>query len=44
MAVVRSGTERMDQNVYAALVDGRYVAAKVCSPVFYDPQGARLHA
>jgi sarcosine oxidase subunit alpha len=44
MAVVRSGTERMDQNIYAALADGRYVAAKVCSPVFYDPQGARLHA
>jgi sarcosine oxidase subunit alpha len=44
MAVVRSGAERMDQDIYAALVDGRYVAAKVCSPVFYDPQGTRLHA
>ncbi len=44
MAVVRSGTERLNQKVYAALADGRYVAATVCSPVFYDPQAKRLHA
>ena len=44
MGVVRSGTERMGQKVYAALPDGRYVAATVCSPVFYDPEGKRLHA
>ncbi|MEP6970604.1 MAG: glycine cleavage T C-terminal barrel domain-containing protein, partial [Betaproteobacteria bacterium] len=44
MAVVRSGTQRMGQKVYAALADGRYVAATVCSPVFYDPEGKRLHA
>ena len=44
MAVVRSGTQRMGQKIYASLVDGRYVAATVCSPVFYDPEGKRLHA
>ena len=44
MAVVRSGTQRMGQKVYAALADGRYVAATVCSPVFHDPEGKRLHA
>ena len=44
MAVVRSGTQRMGQKVYAALADGRYLAATVCSPVFYDPEGKRLHA
>ena len=44
MAVVRSGTQRMGQKVYGALADGRYVAAQVCSPVFYDPEGKRLHA
>ena len=44
MAVVRSGTQRMGQQVYGALADGRYVAAQVCSPVFYDPEGKRLHA
>ncbi|MEO8858242.1 MAG: sarcosine oxidase subunit alpha family protein [Burkholderiaceae bacterium] len=44
MAMVRSGTQRMGQKVYAALADGRYVAATVCNPVFYDPEGERLHA
>ena len=44
MAVVRSGTQRIGQQVYGALADGRYVAAQVCSPVFYDPEGKRLHA
>jgi sarcosine oxidase subunit alpha len=44
MALVRSGTERMGQKVFAALADGRYLAATVCSPVFYDPEGKRLHA
>jgi sarcosine oxidase subunit alpha len=39
MAVVRSGTHRMGQKIYAALPDGRYLAATVCSPVFYDPEG-----
>ncbi|TSA14421.1 MAG: sarcosine oxidase subunit alpha family protein [Comamonadaceae bacterium] len=41
MAVVRSGTQRMGQKVFAALADGRYVGATVCSPVFYDPEGTR---
>ncbi len=44
MAVVRSGQQRMGQKIYAALADGRYVAATVCSPVFHDPEGKRLHA
>ena len=44
MAVLRSGRQRMGQKVYAALPDGRQVAATVCSPVFYDPEGKRLHA
>ena len=41
MAVVKSGTQRIGRKVYAALVDGSYVAATVCSPVFYDPEGKR---
>lgn len=41
MAVVKSGTERLGQKVYAALADGSYVAATLCSPVFYDPEGKR---
>ncbi len=39
MALLRSGRQRMGQKVYAPLADGRYVAATVCSPVFYDPEG-----
>lgn len=41
MAVVKSGTNRLGKKVFAALPDGRYVAATVCSPVFYDHQGSR---
>ncbi len=44
MALVRSGQQRMGQQVYAALADGRHVAATVCSTVFHDPEGKRLHA
>jgi sarcosine oxidase, subunit alpha len=44
LAVVRSGQQRMGQKIYAALADGRHVAATVCSPVFHDPEGKRLHA
>ena len=44
MAVVRSGQQRMGQKVHAALADGRYVPATVCSTVFHDPQGKHLHA
>jgi hypothetical protein len=25
------------------LVDGRIIAATICSPVFYDPEGKRHH-
>ena len=41
MAVVKGGTRRLGQKVFATLIDGRQVPAAVCSPVFYDPQGAR---
>ncbi len=44
MAVVRCGQQRMGKKIHAALADGRYVAATVCSPVFYDPEGKLLHA
>ena len=44
LAVVRSGQQRMGEKIHAALADGRYVAATVCSPVFHDPEGKRLHA
>jgi sarcosine oxidase subunit alpha len=31
----------MGQTVYAPLADGRYIAAEIVSPVFYDPKGER---
>jgi len=34
MAVVRDGQQKMGQKVYAALADGRHVAATISSPVF----------
>jgi sarcosine oxidase subunit alpha len=43
MAVVRGGLSRMGEKVYIPLVDGRIVAATICSPVFYDPEGKRHH-
>jgi sarcosine oxidase subunit alpha len=39
MALLKSGRERMGQKVYCSLADGRHVAATVCNPVFYDPEG-----
>ena len=42
LALVKGGRQRMDSMVYAPL-PGRTAACKVVSPVFYDPEGARLH-
>jgi sarcosine oxidase subunit alpha len=42
LALVKGGRGRMDGTVYAPLQD-KTVACKVVSPVFYDPEGARLH-
>ena len=43
MAVVRDGQQKMGQTIYAALSDGRHVAATIASPVFYDPEGKHHH-
>lgn len=43
MAVVRDGQQKMGQKIYAALSDGRHVAATIASAVFYDPQGQHHH-
>ncbi len=40
LALVRNGFARMGETVYA-VTDGRPVAARVTSTVFYDPDGAR---
>jgi sarcosine oxidase subunit alpha len=42
MALVKDGRERHGQTVHVPM-PGRVVAARVTSPVFFDPEGARLH-
>jgi sarcosine oxidase subunit alpha len=41
MALVKGGSARMRQTIYAAMPDGRCVPAVVSSSVFYDPEGLR---
>jgi sarcosine oxidase, subunit alpha len=42
LALLKGGRQRMDGTVYAPLLE-RTVTCKIVSPVFYDPEGARLH-
>ena len=41
LAMVKRGSKRAGQILYAPLADGRIVSATIVSPVFYDPEGAR---
>jgi sarcosine oxidase subunit alpha len=41
MAVVKGGLSKMGSTVYIPLVNGKFIEAKICSPVFYDPKGER---
>jgi sarcosine oxidase subunit alpha len=43
LALIAGGRTRLGETLHVPLPGGR-AAAKVCAPVFYDPQGARLHA
>jgi sarcosine oxidase subunit alpha len=42
LALLGNGRARMDQHLFAPMAD-RAIGVRVVSPVFYDPQGARLH-
>jgi sarcosine oxidase, subunit alpha len=42
LALVAGGAERMGQQIYAPLPD-KTVTCAVTKPVFYDPEGVRLH-
>jgi len=42
LALVRGGRSREPGTVYVPL-DGKPVPAEICDPVFYDPEGERLH-
>ncbi|MBT4519536.1 MAG: sarcosine oxidase subunit alpha, partial [Halieaceae bacterium] len=41
LAVVKGGLKRMGETVHCPLADGRSIAAKIVSSVFYDPEGER---
>ncbi|MGY2487953.1 sarcosine oxidase subunit alpha family protein [Cupriavidus sp. CP313] len=41
LAVVKGGLGKMGESVAIPLADGRRVAAKISSPVFYDTEGVR---
>jgi len=41
LAMVKGGQSRTGARIYSCLMNGETVAASICSPVFYDPQGAR---
>ena len=44
LALVKGGHQRMDETVYAPMAGGRNLKATITKPVFYDPEGERLHA
>jgi hypothetical protein len=40
--MIRDGRQRHDE-ILEVPVSGRVIRVKVCSPVFFDPEGKRLH-
>ena len=44
LAVIKGGADRMDEMIFLPQADGTVIKAKICSPVFYDPEGLRQHA
>ena len=44
LAMLSNGRRRLGDIVHCPLADGGALAAKVVSPVFYDPKGERHHA
>ena len=41
LALVKGGQQRVGEKVHAALADGRFIAATITKPLFYDPAGER---
>ncbi|WP_066459334.1 sarcosine oxidase subunit alpha family protein [Castellaniella caeni] len=41
LAMLKDGQAQMGHEVTVATADGQFMPARVCSPVFYDPEGAR---
>ena len=42
LALIRSGRSRVGESVFVPLL-GKRVMARVVEPVFFDPEGGRLH-
>jgi sarcosine oxidase subunit alpha len=43
LAVIKGGLKKMGESVTIPLANGKRVAAKIASPVFYDTEGVRQH-
>jgi sarcosine oxidase subunit alpha len=43
MALIRNGSKRMNEDLHAYHL-GRTIPVKIVPPVFFDPEGKRLHA
>jgi sarcosine oxidase subunit alpha len=43
LGMVAGGRARMGQTLYVPMPGGLDIEVEVCSPVFYDPQGARIN-
>ena len=41
LALLKDGQSRMGEDLVVATADGRFMPARVCGTVFYDPEGAR---
>ncbi len=42
LAVVKDGQNRMGETIHAPMLD-KTISAEIVSPVFFDPEGARLN-
>jgi len=43
LAVIKGGLGKMGENVTIPLANGKQIAARIASPVFYDTEGVRQH-
>jgi sarcosine oxidase subunit alpha len=43
LAVIKGGLKKMGESVTIPLANGKQVAAKIASPLFYDTEGVRQH-
>ena len=44
LAMIQDGRSRIGETLHFPLADGRVIAAEIADPVFFDPNGERMHA